>query len=289
MIKYFLAALAAFTLAAPAVAQAQDVPSYASGGQTAADGEENLHGRIATFDGAYTLTVRDERGFIDNVQLHQGTIINPTGLTLEPGMVVSILGYNAGPYLEANEIDTPYTFYGGVPCYDGQIWSYWGPSVSLAFFFGNVGWWHGGYFGGPFGWRGGIRIYANAGYRPVPRFGYGYGYGYRENGYRGSYGYRAPSAAYRGEGYRGAGDRPSYARGDAERYGANANRGDDGRSGYSGGYRGAYSGETHGSYGGATYRGGSGGYRGGSSGYRGGSGGGHASASHSSGGGGHHR
>jgi hypothetical protein len=173
MIKYFLAALAAFTLAAPAVAQAQDVPSYASGGQTAADGEENLHGRIATFDGAYTLTVRDERGFIDNVQLHQGTIINPTGLTLEPGMVVSILGYNAGPYLEANEIDTPYTFYGGVPYYQGQIWSYWGPSVSLGFFFGNYGWWHGGWFHGGYGWNGGVRVYNNFSYRNVYHTTYG--------------------------------------------------------------------------------------------------------------------
>ncbi len=46
---------------------------------------------------AVHLQVRDEQGYVDNVQLHQGTIINPTGITLEPGMVVSILGYNSGP------------------------------------------------------------------------------------------------------------------------------------------------------------------------------------------------
>jgi hypothetical protein len=168
MIKYVLAAFAALTLAAPIAAQAQDAPSYARGGQVA-DGEENLHGRIASFDGAYTLTVRDERGYIDNVQLHQGTIINPTGLTLAPGMVVSILGYNAGPYLAANEIDTPYTYYDGVPWYSGHPWNYYGPGISLGFFFGNVGWWHGGWFHGPYGWAGGVRVYNSTVYRNVYR------------------------------------------------------------------------------------------------------------------------
>ena len=61
--------------------------------------DQQIRGRISSFDGGYNLTVADERGFTDNVQLHDGTIINPTGLTLAPGMVVSILGYNAGPLL----------------------------------------------------------------------------------------------------------------------------------------------------------------------------------------------
>ena len=64
--------------------------------------------------------VRDVRGYVDNVTLHQGTIINPTGLTLAPGMVVSILGYNAGPFFAANEVDTPYTYTYGVPYYAGS-------------------------------------------------------------------------------------------------------------------------------------------------------------------------
>jgi hypothetical protein len=160
MKKHLLAALAALTLAAPIAAQAQVAPSYAASANT----EEDVHGRVVSFDGAYSLTVRDERGFIDNVQLHQGTIINPTGLTLAPGMVVNVLGFDAGGFLAANEIDTPYTVYGGVPYYQGQVWSYWGPSVSLAFFFGNVGWWHGGYFGGPYAWNGGVRVYNNVSY-----------------------------------------------------------------------------------------------------------------------------
>jgi hypothetical protein len=163
MIKYVLAAFAALTLAAPMAAQAQDVPSYASGAQPGG-GEENLHGRIVNFDGAYTLAVRDERGYVDNVQMHQGTIINPTGLTLAPGMVVSILGYNSGPYLAANEIDTPYTFYDGAPWYAGHPWNYWGPTVGFGFYFGNLGWWHGGWFHGGYGWNGGVRVYNNYSY-----------------------------------------------------------------------------------------------------------------------------
>ncbi|HZO92515.1 MAG TPA: hypothetical protein VFB22_02005 [Candidatus Baltobacteraceae bacterium] len=143
-------------LGAVSAAQAQDVPTYA---QPSQEGEENIHGRIIAFDGAYNLQVRDERGFVDNVQLHQGTIINPTGLTLEPGMIVSILGYNAGPYFAANEVDTPYTYYGGVPWYAGHPWYYYGPSVGLSFFFGNAGWWHGREFGAPYRWVGGARVY----------------------------------------------------------------------------------------------------------------------------------
>ncbi len=145
MIKCLTAALAALIFMTAGVARAQ-VPSYAQ-----PDTDEQVHGRIVSSDGGYNMTVRDSRGYIDDVELHEGTIINPTGITLEPGMVVSILGYNAGSYLAANEIDTPYTMYGAVPYYGGHSWSYYGPSVSLGFFFGNTGWWHGDYFrgGGP--------------------------------------------------------------------------------------------------------------------------------------------
>jgi hypothetical protein len=167
MLKPLLAALAALTFAVPLAAQAQDVPSYAQGQPSYASGEENIHGRIVNFDGEYALQVRDEQGYVDNVQLHQGTIINPTGLTLEPGMVVSILGYNAGPYLAANEIDTPYTYYGGMPWYGGHPWNYYGSGISLGFFFGNPGWWHGNAFGGGFRYVGGARVYNNVHFRDV--------------------------------------------------------------------------------------------------------------------------
>ena len=160
MFKFILAMLAAACVVLPTAALAQDVPSYATPAQSA-PADENIHGRIASFDGGYNLSVRDERGFVDTVQLHPGTIINPTGLTLAPGMVVSILGYNAGDYFSANQIDTPYQFYGAVPYYAGHPWNYYGPSISLGFFFGNAGWWHGSAFHGGYRFDGGARIYSS--------------------------------------------------------------------------------------------------------------------------------
>lgn len=160
MITILRAAVAALFIAMPLAAQAQDVPSYAQPAASSS-GEETIHGRVTNFDGGYNVQVRDERGFIDNVRLHQGTIINPTGLTLAPGMVVNILGYNTGPSFAANEIDTPYVYYGDVPYYGGYPWWHYGPTVSLGFFFGHPGWWHGGYLHGyGYGWSGGVRVYA---------------------------------------------------------------------------------------------------------------------------------
>lgn len=135
----WLALVAAVTVCglAPQPAAGADVPSYAklSEPQT----EAQVSGRIVSVDGKYSLTVRDDRGFLDRVQLHQGTIINPTGLTLAPGMRVKILGYNAGDVFEANEIDTPYRYAGPavVPVYYGPGWWYpgyaygFGPSFDL--------------------------------------------------------------------------------------------------------------------------------------------------------------
>jgi hypothetical protein len=194
MQKQFLAAaVAALTFVLPVVASAQDqppdqqpsysMPSYAQQGQQ----DEQIRGRISSFDGAYSLTVNDERGFVDNVQLHNGTIINPTGITLQPGMVVSILGYNAGSYFAANEVDTPYTFYAGVPYYYGHPWFYWGPAISLGFFFGNYGWWHGGYFRGGYHYYGGGRVYVNAPVRGVYRNGTYQGRSYVVPASRGGY------------------------------------------------------------------------------------------------------
>lgn len=157
MLKFILAATAALTLAAPLAAAAQDLPSYAQ----SASADEQIRGRVLSFDGGYGLAVRDERGFVDNIQLHQGTIINPTGITLEPGMIVSVIGFDDGPVLAANEIDTPYTIDAGIPYYGGHEWDYYGPSIDLAFFFGNAGWWHGNEFGGGFRYDRGARVYAN--------------------------------------------------------------------------------------------------------------------------------
>jgi len=80
-------------------------PSYSSD-------EDVVRGQIVSFDGGYNLQVRDDRGFVDSVALHQGTIINPTGLRLSPGMSVTVRGVNRGHVLDANQIDTPYQTYG---------------------------------------------------------------------------------------------------------------------------------------------------------------------------------
>ncbi len=188
MIKQILAATAALTLAAPLAAAAQEAPSYAQ----VASADEQIRGRIETFDGAYSLTVRDERGFVDNVQLHQGTIINPTGLTLAPGMVVSIIGYDDGPVLAANEVDTPYNVDAGIPYYGGHPWDYYGPEITLGFFFGNTGWWHPNYFAGDFHYAGGARVYANIRVN-VDVTNRGYGYAYRATQ---PVVYRAPAPRY---------------------------------------------------------------------------------------------
>lgn len=149
-----LAIAAVFAL--PLAAGAQSTPSYA---QPAPGQDEQIQGRVISFDGGYRLQVRDEKGYTDNVRLHPGTIINPTGLTLQPGMVVSILGYNAGSYFAANEIDTPYSFVYGLPYFAGHVWTYYGPSFTLGFFFGHPGWWHGTAFGEPYRFVGGVRFY----------------------------------------------------------------------------------------------------------------------------------
>jgi hypothetical protein len=118
-----------------APASAQPLPTYATG-----TADETIQGTISAINGPYNISVRDSRGFIDNVGLHQGTIINPTGLTLEPGFSVTILGRNDGKAFTANEIDTPYQTLAAVPVYPVYGYSgypYWGPSYDIGLRFGR--------------------------------------------------------------------------------------------------------------------------------------------------------
>ena len=101
----FLVPLAAGAQGAPGPA-APRPPAHRS----AVNGEETISGRISKIESKYRLEMRDDRGYIDRIQLHQGTIINPTGLQLEPGMVVTILGYNLGNVFGANEIDATISY-----------------------------------------------------------------------------------------------------------------------------------------------------------------------------------
>jgi hypothetical protein len=145
----------------PVAARAQDVPSYAAP-TYAASTDETIHGRIQSVDGAFNITVADDRGFNDNVELHSGTIINPTGLTLAEGMSVTIEGYNAGSAFDANEIDTPYSYGGPLPTpvyygpgywYPGFAYGY-GPEFFLSVVIGGSGWHyeHAPFYGRP--WNG---------------------------------------------------------------------------------------------------------------------------------------
>lgn len=137
-------------------------PSYAMPAPPPVNsGEESIHGRILSFDGGYNLQVNDDRGFIDNVRMHQGTIINPTGLTLAPGMTVTIYGVNSGSVFAAHQIDTPYQSFGyAYPVYPYPVYPY-------------------PYFGYPYPFGARISI----------GFGFGFGYGYRPfyGGYHGAH------------------------------------------------------------------------------------------------------
>lgn len=126
----------------PAIAPAQVIPPYASAQGIppyATASSEQVHGTIASINGTWNISIDDVNGYVDNVELRQGTIINPTGLTLEPGMSATILGYTDGNRFDAIEIDTPYRYGGPRPTaiYYGPGWWYpgfaygYGPSFSL--------------------------------------------------------------------------------------------------------------------------------------------------------------
>jgi hypothetical protein len=97
-----LAAVAALLAVLPALpAAAQPTPAYAY-----RLGNRTLRGVVVRFTpGAFGLGLLDDRGFVDNVALHPGTIILPIGLTLQPGMRVRVRGYAAGSAFDAERID----------------------------------------------------------------------------------------------------------------------------------------------------------------------------------------
>lgn len=108
-----LAATAAVPVTALAQPDSSGVPSYAR--PNTPSGEETIHGRIASIDGPESLQVRDDRGFVDNVQLVPGTIITPAGTRLLPGMIVAIAGTNRGLAFAARRIDLPAQAVGVAP------------------------------------------------------------------------------------------------------------------------------------------------------------------------------
>jgi hypothetical protein len=158
-------------------ANAQDQPSYA---RPARGNDQSISGRIRSIDGAYHLTVLDQNGSVDSVQLHQGTIINPTGLSLATGMSVTITGYGAGSSFNANEIDTPYTYDGPTVYYDPY------PAFGYGFGFG---------FDDDFRFHDGDRFRGREG-----------GFRGHEGGFRGHEGgFRGHDGGFHGGGMRGGG------------------------------------------------------------------------------------
>ncbi len=69
--------------------------------------EQTIHGMINSINGKYGLTVRGGRVGLAGVAMHPGTIINPIGLQLKPGMRVTIAGHADRNTFDADEIDAP--------------------------------------------------------------------------------------------------------------------------------------------------------------------------------------
>jgi hypothetical protein len=216
-LRNFAAALALAAVVTPSLALAQAQPSLPSYARPAPV-HEQITGSVSHFDGKYGLFVNDDRGFVDTVQLRDGTIINPTGLRLIEGMRVTVTGYTSGKTFVALQIDTPYTmttavpvapayaygpgYYGGYYGYPGYYaaypWYYPVAAFGLGVAFGAASYYWGpryyGYYGGYYGYRGGYYgyrggYYGGYGYKGGPYGGgyYGYKGGY-SSGYRGSYG-----------------------------------------------------------------------------------------------------
>jgi hypothetical protein len=92
--KLAAAVLAAVLGAAPLGALAQS-----------GDSQETITGSIASIEDADSLTVNDDRGYVDNIHLTNGAIITPRGVPLAPGMKVRIAGRNGGRSFEASSIE----------------------------------------------------------------------------------------------------------------------------------------------------------------------------------------
>jgi multidrug efflux pump subunit AcrA (membrane-fusion protein) len=91
VMKYSLLAAGLMTaalLVAPIVGSAQTAPYGANGYD---NGQNHTNGVISSVNRG-DLTLQDGR----TIFLHSGTVINPTGTQLQPGMQVSVMGSSAG-------------------------------------------------------------------------------------------------------------------------------------------------------------------------------------------------
>ncbi|HZV76706.1 MAG TPA: hypothetical protein VFF63_02985 [Candidatus Babeliales bacterium] len=150
---------AAVCLALPALASAQQQPYPQSYPQQQPSyavpppsyGHQNgISGTISGFDGQWIVYMHDDKGYTDHITLHQGTIINPTGIKLLEGMNVTVYGYADGPTFQANIVNVASSPYS----------PYYTPDN------GNPAYGYGYGYGSPYGYGYGYP------------YGYGYGYGY---------------------------------------------------------------------------------------------------------------
>jgi hypothetical protein len=103
-------ALGVLAFAAPVVAQAQPIvveqPVIAAQPGGPFVGNHEVRGTVTYFN-AFTMDVR-AAGEVVPIHLHQGTIINPTGLTLHQGMYIRVFGFWANGNFQADRIGLIY-------------------------------------------------------------------------------------------------------------------------------------------------------------------------------------
>ncbi len=195
LFKIIPALSAAVCLALPATASAQQSPygqqpSYAQPSPTYAR-QNGISGTITGFDGQWIVYMHDDKGYTDHITLHQGTIINPTGIKLLEGMRVTVYGYADGPTFQANAINVASSPYS----------PYYGANGNPAYGYGDSGYGDSGYGGYGYGGYGyGGYPYYGGGW---PYFGlginWGWGWGWGWPGWGGYWGW--PGCCYGGRYY----------------------------------------------------------------------------------------
>lgn len=191
--KVVAALTAAAVLSVPALALAQpngeqetQPPSYAQPAQQYAN-HPGITGTISGFDGQWVVYMHDDKGYTDHITLHQGTIINPTGIRLNEGMKVTVYGNADGPTFQANRIDVAYSPYS--PYYGSNGQPAYGAGGDFYGYGGDTGY---GYGGGGYGY-GGYGGYGYGGYGGYPAFGlgvnWGWGWGWGWPGFWGWWGW----------------------------------------------------------------------------------------------------
>jgi multimeric flavodoxin WrbA len=90
-----LLAACAIVIGGAAGANAQVAPRFVA--------PHDIQGLVTYFN-HFNMMIRAD-GTGNPVMLHQGTVINPTGTTLHPGMVVNVAGYGADGQFYADRIN----------------------------------------------------------------------------------------------------------------------------------------------------------------------------------------